>query len=70
MQVIIWSLTRLFYNVRSLKVPVLITLANGNKVKVSQFGDIKIDNNLALHHNYLCYISNLISFQSKSLVNS
>lgn len=40
----------LLYNIRTLKIPTLITLPNGNKVKVSQVEDLKIGSNLILHH--------------------
>ena len=43
----------LLHNIRSLEVPILITLPNGNKVKVSQFGDLKIGSNLVLKHALL-----------------
>ena len=40
----------LLHNIRPLKDPILITLPNGNKVKVSQVGDLKIGRNVILHH--------------------
>ena len=40
----------LLHNLRPLKDSILITLPNGNKVKVSQVGDLKIGKNLTLHH--------------------
>ena len=40
----------LLHNIRSLEVPILITLPNGNKVKVCQYGDLKIGKNLLLQH--------------------
>jgi len=40
----------LLHNIRTLKVPILISLPNGNKVRVTQSGDLKIGNNLVLHH--------------------
>jgi len=43
----------LLHNIRSLEVPILMTLPNGNKVKVSQFGDLKIRSNLVLKHALL-----------------
>ena len=40
----------LLYNVRTPKKLILITLPIGNKIKVSEYGDLKIGNSLVLHH--------------------
>jgi len=40
----------LLHNIRPLKNLILITLPNGNKIKVSQVGDLQIGRNLMLHH--------------------
>ena len=40
----------LLSNIGNLQNPILITLLDGNKVKVSQFGDSKLGKNLILHH--------------------
>jgi len=40
----------LLHNVKNLANPILITLPNGNKIKVSQFGDLRIGKNLVLHN--------------------
>ena len=40
----------LLHNIRFLETPILITLPNGNKIKVCQLGDLKIGKSLALHH--------------------
>ena len=43
----------LLYNIRLLEAPILITLPDGNKVKVYQYGDLKIGRSLTLHHALL-----------------
>jgi len=40
----------LLCNISYLKHPILITLQDGSKVKVTQFGDLKLGKNLILHH--------------------
>jgi len=40
----------LLHNIRYLKNPILITLLDDSKVKVSQFGDLKIGKSFILHH--------------------
>ena len=60
----------LLHNIRPLKDPILITLPNGNKVKVSQVGDLNIWRNLVLHHTLFVHIFSSIFFQSKSFVSN
>jgi len=40
----------LLHNMKHLANPILITLPNGNKIKVTQFGDLRIGKHLVLHH--------------------
>ena len=58
----------LLNNLRVLATPILITLPNGNKLKVSHFGDLKIGKNLTLHHTlYVPYFHfNLLSVKRLS----
>ena len=46
----------LLHNIMPLEAPILITLPDGNKIKVSLYGDLKIAKTLTLH--YALYVPN------------
>jgi len=57
----------LLHNIGTLKVPILISLPNGNKVRVIQSSDLRIGNNLVFTSCLICTISPVqYSFNQKT----